>query len=62
MNNRKIIEHIVSKEDIEEEEKEENENTGMTAFIRLLNAVLDGGLVAAITAHCMFFLYTWIVG
>lgn len=55
----------MSKEDIEEEEKEEkeeNENTGMTAFIRLLNTVLDGGLVAAITAHCMFFLYTWIVG
>lgn len=40
----------MSKEDIEEEEKEENENTRMTVFIRLLNAVLDGGLVATITA------------
>ena len=36
-------EDAVSKEDIEEEEKEETESTEKTVFIRLLNAMLDGG-------------------
>ena len=37
------VEDAVSKEDIEEEVKEENESTEKTVFIRLLNAMLDGG-------------------
>ena len=36
-------EDAVSKEDIEEEEKEEGESEEKTVFIRLLNAMLDGG-------------------
>ena len=36
-------EDAVSKEDIEEEEKEEGAQEEKTVFIRLLNAMLDGG-------------------